>query len=254
MRYYIFDTLRSALRRKYTYAYVAGIVVLCLLANIAIIGFRSFYGMNDGIYAYNLIQYAEGCFVIPFYSCIIIADIVFGSEYPNPLIKDKVTIGLSRVQIYLGKFIAGIIAGFIFALTAYVFFIGITFLLMSSDGSLGWWVVEEFAEKVLVASPLWLAGLSIGTMFLFVFRNKKKAYIAFYLCVLLLPRLIMFFAAEPYEVEICRMIREFLMTEQFNKLQFYVTVNEGRNLLLGVIHTVASCGIGIFVFQKREFQ
>ena len=97
---YIKRELGRAFHRKYTYAYVLGILALCLLANIAVIAFRTIYGTNDGTYAYNLIEYATWCFIIPYYSCIFIADVGFGKVYPNPQIKDNVTFFQADYRAY----------------------------------------------------------------------------------------------------------------------------------------------------------
>ena len=113
MMYYIGREFKNALQRKYTLGYVAGMAILCILANLSMICFRTIYGMNDGSFGYNLIIFAEGVFAIPYYSSIIIADIIFGKEYPDPRIKDKATIGLSRVQLYLGKLVATLLVSFI---------------------------------------------------------------------------------------------------------------------------------------------
>ena len=175
MCYYIGSEVKNALHRKYVFWYVAGLIVLCILANLSMIGFRTIYGMNDGSFGYNLIIFAEGVFAIPYYSSIFIADIVFGKEYPDPRIRDKATIGLNRMQLYLGKFAAQLILAFLFLVVAVVGFIGITFLFQFNDGTIDSLTILDFMEKVIVALPLWIAGVAMGNMFLFLFRNKKKA-------------------------------------------------------------------------------
>lgn len=253
MRYYIVNEVKTALRRRYAYAYVGGIIILCLLANIAMICFRTIYGMNDGAFGYNLIIFAEGVFVIPYYSSVFIADIVFGKEYPNPRIKDKATIGLGRLQIYLGKFIAQLTVAFVFLLLAVVAFIGITFLFQMNDGTIDFMTISDFLEKVLVALPLWVAGVAIGNMFLFAFRSKQKAVTFFFLTVLVIPRVVMLLAAEPLQWPPFTWITQILITPEFNALQFYFTMNSSKNYLLGFIYTVIACIIGIRCFNKKEF-
>ena len=106
---YIWHEFKEALNRKTTYLYIAGIFALCLIANAAVVGFRMIYGTNEGTYAYNLIEYATWCFIIPYYSCIFIADIAFGKTYPNPQIRNGLTAKLTRSLIYLSKLFVSII-------------------------------------------------------------------------------------------------------------------------------------------------
>ena len=95
---YIARDFKNALHRRYTYAYVIGIFALCLIANISVVAFRMVYGTNEGTYAYNILNYTTWCFVVPYYSCMFIADMGFGKVYPNPQIKDKITKDMSRYR------------------------------------------------------------------------------------------------------------------------------------------------------------
>lgn len=254
MRYYIKDEVSSAIKRKGTYVYIAGIAILCLLANLAMIAFRTIYGMNDGSYAYNLILFAEWVFVIPYYSTILIADIIFGKEYPNPHIKTKATIGLNRIGLYIGKFLSELIVAAIFMFAAIVLFLGIT-MLMASDGTIGWWTISDFIQKVLIAVPLWVAGVSIANCCLFFFYKKINAIIAYFAIVLLIPRLIMLLASEHIHIGFFIWIKKYLLiTPRFGELQYFYTLNLPLIVGLGIVYTVLFCVIGIVAFKKREFR
>ena len=253
MGYYIADEVTGALKRKGTYFYIGGVAILCILANLAMIAFRTVYGLNDGSYAYNLILFAEWVFVIPYYSTVLIADIIFGKEYPNPRIKTKSTIGLNRVQLYVGKLVSEILISAFFMLVAIILFLGIT-VLFSSDGSIGWWTIWDFCQKVLIAVPLWIAGVSIANACFFLFPKKKTAYIAFLGGVLLLPRMVMFFATERRSIGVFVWIKQYLLiTPRFGELQYFYTLNLPLILGLGVVYTGISTVAGILAFMKKEF-
>lgn len=254
MIYYIRNEVYSALKRRGTYIYFGTIVTLSLLANIAMIAFRTIYGMNEGAFGYNLIYFAEWCFIIPYYSTILIADIVFGKACPNPRIKDKTTIGLSRTQLYIGKFVGELCVAFVFLVAAIVCYVGITYLFMAADGTIETWVIVDFCKAALTASPLWVAGVSIGNCALFFFKKKKYAYIAFFSCLLIFPRLIMFLAAEPLSIGPCHFIKEYiLLTPRFNELPYYATLSISKIIILGVVYTVISMSAGLISYHKREF-
>lgn len=253
MKYYIGSEVKNALHKRYTLGYILGIVVLCVLANLSMICFRSIYGMNDGSFASNLIIFAEGFFAIPYYSSIFIADIIFGKEYPDPRIRDKSTIGLSRTKLYLGKFFSILVLALLFMIVAIIGFIGITFLFQFHDGTIDLWTILDFLEKVVVALPLFVAGVAIGNMFLFASRNKKQAFIGYFITILVIPRLIMFLAAEPFVLPPFTYITKILITPEFNALQFYFTMNAKKDYILGIVYTLLACGIGIWRFNKKEF-
>ena len=254
MIYYIKSQLSKALKRKYTRYYFFGIVAVCLLANFAMSAFRNLlYGMNDGTYGYNLIMFAKGFFWVPYYTCIFISDIVFGENYPDPRIRDKSTIGLSRTNIYLGKFITEFIMLVIYALIALIAFLVITPVFQVHDGTIDLSVMVDFAQSVLVAFPLFVVGISVGNMFFFSTKTKKKAYILYGACVIVLPRLIMLLATDSFRITPFVWIRDWLITPQFQTLQFYATRDVPKIIITSVLYTIVTCVIGSRNFKKREF-
>lgn len=251
---YIARELRKALKRKYTYSYVLGILALCLLANIAIMAFRTIYGTNEGTYAYNLIEYATWCFVIPYYSCIFIADMAFGKEYPNPYIKDNVTKKLNRTQIYFSKLITEIILAVVFVVIAFVLLISITTLFQFRDGTISAYTIRDFSQKMLYATPLWIAGISFGNMFLFLFEDKKKAYICFFVLTFAFPRIVMQLAAEPLELAPFKFIRTYLITQNFSLIPYPAdpTRNIPLTIALGFIYAAIASIIGAVYYRKKK--
>ena len=251
---YIARELDSALDKKYTYSYVIGIAVLCVVANIAVVAFRTIYGTNEGTYAYNIIEYATWSFIIPYLTCILIADMVFGKDYPNPHIKDGISSELSRAQIYIGKLVAAIMLAIIFLVITFVVLIATTTLFQFRDGAISASTIRGFCEKMLVAIPLFVAGISFGNMFLFVFENKKKAFVGFYILTLLIPRVIMFLAMEPISIGLFKSIRKYTISQSFTLIPF--PSNPERSVLLiislGVIYTIVSTTIGIVIYNKKN--
>lgn len=251
IRYICRESVNS-IKKKYTAFYAAGMLVLCLLANIAMACFRSIYGMNDGAFAYNLIIFAEGAFIIPYYTCIFLADILFGKSCVNPHIKDSVTRKLHRWQIYLGKLIAAFILGVVLYLLSFVFLVGTTALFAVNDASIDIFTIQDFIEKSLVALPLWMAGISIGQMFLFSFDDKRNAFSGYYIVVFLIPRVILTLASEKMKVPGFKEISEILITPQFQALQYYFTMDKPKCYLIGFIYTLISSAIGIWVYYHKE--
>ena len=118
-------------------------------------------------------MFAKGFFWIPYYSCIVLADIVFGETYPDPRIRNRSNRGLGRAGIYFGKLIAEWLLLFIFAVITTILFLAITAVFQIHDGTIDSAVVLDFIQNVAYAFPLLMAGVSISNMFLFLFDGKK---------------------------------------------------------------------------------
>lgn len=250
---YIWHEFKEALNRKTTYLYIAGIFALCLIANAAVVGFRMIYGTNEGTYAYNLIEYATWCFIIPYYSCIFIADIAFGKTYPNPQIRNGLTAKLTRSLIYLSKLFVSIILAMMYLVVAFVFLIGLTTIFQMRDGNITSYSIVDFLNKMAIAIPLWIAGLAIAMMCLFMFEKRKMAFIWYFVITLVIPRLIMLLAAEPFRIDFFRFLRRYTISQNFSLIPY--PADPARSvpltIALGIIYTVVATVIGCIAYSRK---
>jgi len=243
----LMNALREFFKNKYSRMYMIGIVALILLANIAVVAFRLIYGANEGTYAYNIIEYATWCFVIPYYSCIFIADI--GTHCLGAAVDNS-----SSVQSFLGKFLLNIMMSVVFMLIAVISLFAITCLFHLNDGLMEWYDVTDFLGKMMIAVPLWLAGLSFATMFMFIFEKKRYAYIAFFVLTLIIPRVIMLFAAEPFSIGLFRFLRTYTITQNMSLIPY--PADPARNVLLtiilGIIYTIVGIAVACIYCNKKQ--
>ncbi len=255
MAAYIMEDFRRALKSRLSAAYMIGILALCILANAAVIGFRIFYGSHEGTFAYNIIEYATWCFVIPYYTCIVIADIAFGRGRPDP--KDYRKNGkkeLNRTQLYLEKLLTAVLISVVYVVFASVALIVLTVLFHFTDGTIRAYNVADFYIKLVCAIPLWLAGIGMGNMFLFLIRDKRKAYLAYLGLTVLVERGVMLFAAEPFKLDLFRLLRTITVTQQFSLIPY--PADPSRNIpltvFLGFLYLILSTLIGIILYRRED--
>ena len=251
---YILRELDRALRSKSAYVYLAGIFVLCILANIAVVAFRTVYGTNEGTYAYNIMEYAAWSFIVPYLSCIIIAHMIMGKEYPDPHIKDGVTSGLNRIQIYLSKLTAGVLLASVFLVITYVVLVAATSGFHIGDNTLTKEAIRAFTDKMVLALPLFLAGISFGIMFLFIFRDRRKAYAGFYILTFAIPRLVILLAKDPPGVGVFKVLKKYTISQCFTLIPYPSSPDRSVPFIvgLGIVYSVISTVIGIAVYNSSE--
>ena len=257
---YIISEFLKGLKSKSAKLYIMGIFALCIIANIAVVAFRSIYGNNEGTFAYNIMTYATWCFFIPYYTCIFISDIIFGQGYPlqkaegdslnsNAMLEKE----LGPTRFYLVKLGASILLAFVFLAITLCAFIVITVLFHFSEGSIGASDIADFFQKMVYAIPLWLAGIGISNMFLFLFESKLKAYLGYGILTILIERGIMLLAAEPFKLEPFRTIRTFVITQQFSLIPY--PADPARNIpltiFLGFFYFILSSCIGIIIYKRN---
>lgn len=243
----IFKEFNSAIKQKYTLIYLVCTVALVILANTAVVGFRLIYGDNEGTFAYNLLEYATWCFIIPYYSCIFISDIAFGKEYPV-----QSHIEVSPLRLYFTKLIVSILLAAVFLIAAFAFLIGITALFQIRDGGLQGYMIKGFTRKMVIAIPLWFAGVGIANMCLFTHRKKKFAFVSFAVITVVIPRLVMLFAAEPFRWAAFRTLRVYTITQNMSLIPY--PADPSRNvpltIALGIVYGIIAIAIGCISYLR----
>ena len=248
---YIFREVKKAFKTKMAAILAICVVGICLIANLAVMAFTLIYGSNiDGVLGSNVLAFATWCFPIPYIATIFFADLVYGT-YPDPHIKDSVTRNMSRTSVYLSEFFSGLIVSLVYMVIAFVVLL-ITTRIFHSDITA--YDISLFVQNMLISVPLWIAGVSFGFMFLFIFESKKKAYICFFALTLVIPRIIMFFAAEPFEIPVFVMVREILISQSFGHIPYIADPQRNVPYIIcqGIIYTVISCIIGIISYYKKD--
>lgn len=245
----VITEFNTALKRKYTLIYLISLAALVILANAAVVGFRLIYGDNEGTFAYNLLEYATWCFVIPYYSCIFISDIVFGDKYPSEVLGKS-----GSVRLYFSKLIASIMLAAVFLIAAFGLLIGVTALFQISAGGLEGYMILSFVRKMVIAIPLWFAGVCFANMCLFSFPKKKTAFVIFAIIVLVIPRIIMIFAAEPFRIAAFRVLRVYTITQNISLIPY--PADPARNIpltiALGIIYGIFAMFVGFVVFCVKD--
>ncbi len=228
--------------------YFIGTAALILLANIAVIAFRIIYGSNEGTLAYNVFEYASWCFLIPYYSCILIGIIAVGAAWP-----DARKLGVSAVKLYLSKLCEAMMLAAVFLITAFVLLYVVTSLFHINEGLVEGFVVKSFLQKAALSIPLWFAGISFAIMFLFLFKKRWHAILGFAVVTVVIPQLIRIFSLDSFKSEFFRTIRRYTITQSFGLVPYpsYPERSVPLIVALGLIYGVIALAIGLIGYSKK---
>ncbi|MBO4904673.1 MAG: hypothetical protein J5367_05580 [Lachnospiraceae bacterium] len=256
---YILNDFKRAVRSKWAKIYFFGTLGLILLANIAVLCFRVIYGSNEGTFAYNVFEYASWCFLIPYYSCIILAATSYGRDYIRPR-KDGIRVDTGRSekklapwQVYVSKLIETIMLAIVFLVIAFVLLYVATLIFHINEGIIKWPIVWLFLKKAFLSLPLWFAGISFAIMFLFLFEQRWMAYMGFATVTFIIPQLIRIFSLDSFGIEPLRMIRRYTITQSFGLVPYpsYPERSVPLIVTIGIVYGVLAIGIGIIGYNKK---
>ncbi|MCR5688220.1 MAG: hypothetical protein K6G58_09395 [Lachnospiraceae bacterium] len=243
---YISDSFKKAVCSKGTLWYLIGTLGIIILANIAVISFRFIYGTNEGTFSYNVFEYASWCFLLPYYSCILIAYIAAGREDPDAR-------GLKPWQVYVSKLAASLMLAAVFLVAAFILLYAVTSLFHINEGAILPGVVRSFLSKAALSLPLWFAGISFAVMFLLIFDEKWKTFAGFVFLTVIIPQFIRILSLDKFDIAFFRLIRRYTITQSFGLVPYpsYPDRSVPLIITLGIVYGIAASLVGIAVYQKK---
>ena len=267
MAEYILSSFKTAVKSRMAKIYFFATLALILIENIAVLAFRFIYGSNEGTFSYNVFEYASWCFLIPYYSCIALAIIAYGSGYISPkkhgmkMIvpqsdgRDNVVV-LKPWQVYVSKLIVTVLLALMFFVIAFALLYVITTIFHFNEGFILKGVVISFLEKAVLSVPLWFAGISIAIMFLFMFRKKWAAFFGFVIVTVVIPQLIRIFSLDTFKIELFRTIRKYTITQSFGLVPYPSYPDRSVPLIvtIGIVYGVLAMIIGISSYNSKAKQ
>ena len=173
---YIRAETYKVLRRPYTYIALAVMLVRegILAAGFAFHNSHSFATPFGGAIV-SIVELGA----IGFSMCLLTGDMVFAAQYKNSTLKNEVSFGISRTQIYLGKLIAQTLLSLVYLAIMMAFFIGLCAICLPIEGPAGFFSAGDALIIVgyfLAAGiPLWIGGQAAMCMCLFLTNGEMTS-------------------------------------------------------------------------------
>ena len=173
---YIRAETYKVLRRPYTYIALAVMLVLegIFAAGFAFHNSHSFATPFGGAIV-SIVELGA----IGFSMCLLTGDMVFAAQYKNSTLKNEVSFGISRTQIYLGKLIAQTLLSLVYLAVMMAFFIGLCAVCLPMEGPAGFYssgdaliIVGYFLAAGI---PLWIGGQAAMCMCLFLVNGEMTS-------------------------------------------------------------------------------
>lgn len=255
--------LKSEFYRLYhnkgSYLFVAACSLLLLASNLVLF----FVNRMEPTFPYASTQFAFSCFysslVFVFILCIWVSTSVFGNEYFNHTMKNSISYGINRVNIYLGKLIVEMVYAMIAFTIITAIYIGSAYLLLENSG------IENLMlllKSCFVAMPLLLCAIAVTNCFLFLMESNGGAIGAVVGLLFALP-IITSFLGMKFKVfaEISKIMPyNMLNNMKFDYHKIEMTLPWSGNSgyfyywLIGILELIIITVIGIFLFRKKEIK
>ena len=235
-------------RRTYTLGMLGfllgGEALLLILLRTA--GFSNATTFNDvlGVLPMTL---SMGLYLVP-----AVVDIVFSDQYKQNTLKNEVSYGLFRGRIYLGKLLAACMTAVALCTLVLAFYVALaTVMFPVREPALAAEQFSQFGASLAAALPVWLGGLGLIHMLLFMSKGSTSATVI-YIVILsggnILDLMQMFL---PRLAPVLSTVKYWLVATPMDGVLRGVG-DLSYAWMVGMLWLVVSTLIGLIYFCKRE--
>ncbi len=255
---YIRAEIYKMLRRPYTYI-ALGVLLALEALFVSMFAFHNSHSLVTpfGAAIVSIVEMGT----IGFCICLLTGDIVFAAQYKNSTLKNEVSFGLSRAQIYLGKFLAQALLSIVYLVVMMAFFLGLCAVCLPMEAgnfytaSEGLTIVSWFLAAGL---PLWIGGQAVMCMCLFLVNGEMASSFLYVGIVFVLETVIGLtglFAGGSVGDALVTLAAYFPrnMLEGAKEVVGNMTYM-GQAWLVGAFWVAASTAIGLYGFRKKEIK
>lgn len=188
-----------------------------------------------------------------YYLTLLIADMIFTDEYKHQTLKNTVSYGTSRVKIYMGKLISSMMAGMLVLAVIIAVTIAASLLILGMDAQFTEVLTQTMLPKILAFLPLWMAGVAMGIMLLFFFKNTAASF-AFLGIAFVLPMVLNYLRAL---YPVFGTIRDLMVVSKLNLVSSSNMVTGSLMAdcwITGLAAVLIYTLIGALVFSRKEIK
>lgn len=233
-------------------------------------GFVIFINVALGLFANSQVNFPYGSTKYSFSSfytyigllmliSTFLVSIIFGQEFKNSTLKNSISFGISRSEIYLGKFLVEVVIctinliliSSVYAIAAYV---------MLEDSGIIY--LQDFITAIIAGFPLLLVSVTAAHCFYFIFDNEGSAVAVWSMVIVFVPLLI---SIAGRKISILGKISKWLpwniagnaiFDSSIGRIVMPWNSTEGfiRCFIVGAIGLAVFYTLGLIIFKKKEIK
>ena len=254
---YIKSELYRIRTSKGTYVMFILFSVLVVLFNLMIYGFK----MADSTFPYATTKFSLGTLAdslqMLILICLVIASVVFAGEFKNNTIKNIVSFGISKTQMYIGKYIVTLLFAFILMPVVAFMYALSAYILLDNSGSQ---YLILFIKSLVINLPIFISCITLGMALFFAVQNEVTGYWIWGTIIVIVP---MVLALIGMKVDLLADIAKWLpwnlvasgeMTDTGYVYEWGTYSGAVKSIISGVGFSIVFFIIGITTFRKTEIK
>lgn len=256
---YIKSEFYRNLNNKGNYIFLFGSIGFVIFINVALGLFaNSQVDFPYGTTKYSLSSFYTYMGVLMLISTYIVS-LVFNAEFKNSTLKNTISFGISRSEVYLGKFLVELVICTINLVLISVVYVIVAYVMLEDSGVV---YLNDFIQALIAGYPLLLVGMTAIHCFYFIYDNESMAVAVWAIIMVVVPLLI---SISGRRISVLGKVSGWLPWNMLGNATFDESINRivmiwnspdgfRRCFIVGAIGVVFFYVLGLVNFKKKEIK
>lgn len=256
---YIKSEFYRNINTKGNYIFLFGCIAFVIFINVAL-----------GMFANSQINFPYGNTKFSFSSfytsmgfimimCLPFVSIAYGQEFKYNTLKNSVSYGISRSQIYFGKFLAEVVIAIINVVLISVVYIISGYIMLENSGVI---YLYDLIHSLIACTPLLFVSVIAAHCLYFVTESETSVTVLWMTIMIVIPRILSMLGKK---IEVINKISGYM---PFNIMANYTYDEQSKRLIMdwsnqegfikcfvvGIIGTIIFYTLGLVLFKKRDIK
>lgn len=256
---YIKSEFYRNINNKGNYVFLFGNIGFVIFINVAL----GLYANSQPNFPYGTTKYSLSSFYtlmgLIMLISVYLVSLTFGQEFKNSTLKNSVTFGITRSEIYLGKFLVEVVICIINLVLITSAYIIAAYVMLEDSGII---YLNDFIQAIIACFPLLLVSMTAAHCFYFIFDNESTAVATWSIIMVFVPLVISIFGRR---INTLGKLANWLPWNMVGNAKFDSNTKriimswssqEGfiRCFIVGIIGLVIFYTLGLIVFNKKEIK
>ena len=257
---YIKSEIYRNIHSKGNYIFLFGSMGFVIFLNVALGMFAN--GQVNFPYGNTRFSFSSFCASMNFImiTCLPLVSIIYGQEFKHHTLKNSISYGISRSQIYCTKFLMECIISIINLILISAAYIISAYIMLENSGVI---YLNDLIRSIVACVPLFLVSVIVIHCLYFIVENETTVVVVYWAIIMMvIPKLLSMagrkieflgkiasympfniMGAYSYDESTKRMIMNWSTQEEFIKC-----------FVVGIIGVIVFYTLGLLLFKKREIK
>lgn len=256
---YIKSEFYRNINTKGNYIFLFGFMAFACFLNIVLGTFAN----NDHSFRYGSTAFSFSsfytCMTPIILICLVFVSLMCSQEFKHNTLKNSISYGISRSQIYFSKFFVEIVIGTINLVLISASYIISAYIMLEDSGILHF---NYLIRAIVACIPLFLVGVILAHCLYFIFENEISVWTTWIIIMMVIPKILSMLGKKivvfnkisscmPINIMSTYTYQEGSVSVLMSWMDKQVFI---KCFVVGIIGTIIFYTLGLVLFKKRDIK